>query len=236
MIDLPSPNHGPRRDDAPVDVLLLHYTGMRSAEDALARLVDPMAQVSAHYVVGEDGTVWALVPEERRAWHAGRSYWQGERDLNSRSIGIEIVNPGHEWGYRPFPAAQMSAVADLSRDVMGRHGIAPARVLAHSDVAPARKEDPGELFDWPWLAARGIGLWPATSAEGSDEGSGGAGMAGSPGLEAHALLLRLGYDPDCPPDLLVRAFHRRFRPEALDLPADAGTVRRLRALLGGMHA
>jgi N-acetylmuramoyl-L-alanine amidase len=221
MIHLPSPNHGPRRAGAPVDILLLHYTGMPSAEAAIERLRDPAAEVSAHYVVGEDGTVWAMVPEDRRAWHAGRGHWMGERDVNSRSVGIEIVNPGHEWGYRPFPDAQMEAVADLARGVVGRHGIPPWRVLAHSDVAPARKEDPGELFDWRWLAARGVGLWPEPGPE--DEGPAGA-------EEVHALLLGLGYDPDCPPDLLVAAFHRRFRPEALGAPADAETVRLARAL------
>ncbi|WP_236024659.1 N-acetylmuramoyl-L-alanine amidase [Arenibaculum pallidiluteum] len=221
MIDLPSPNHGPRRADAPIDILLLHYTGMPDARSALDRLRDPGAEVSAHYVVGEDGMVWAMVPEDRRAWHAGRSFWQGERDVNSRSIGVEIVNPGHEWGYRPFPAAQMEAVAELARGIIARHGIPPARVLGHSDVAPARKEDPGELFDWRDLAARGVGHWP--DRDPGEDGSGGA-------EEAHRLLLALGYDPECPPPLLVRAFHRRYRPEALDAPADADTLRLLRAL------
>ena len=221
MIPLPSPNHGPRRAGTPVDILLLHYTGMPDSAAALDRLRDPAAEVSAHYVVGEDGTVWTLVPEDRRAWHAGRSYWQGERDVNSRSVGIEIVNPGHEFGYRAFPDIQMTAVADLARAIMDRHGIPPSRVLAHSDVAPARKEDPGELFDWPGLAALGIGLWPVP----------GPGDAGEGGEDAvHGLLLDLGYDPDCPLPLLVKAFHRRYRPEALDRPADAETVRRLRAL------
>jgi N-acetylmuramoyl-L-alanine amidase len=158
MRDLPSPNFDAR--NASVDILLLHYTGMKTAQDAIDRLRDPKAQVSAHYVVDEDGTTYRMVAEEMRAWHAGTSYWAGARDINARSIGIEIVNPGHELGYCPFPAAQMQAVLELSRDIVERHGINPARVIGHSDVAPLRKEDPGELFDWAMLAAGGVGLWP----------------------------------------------------------------------------
>ena len=156
----PSPNHGPRPEGVPIDILLVHYTGMPTGAEALERLCDGQAQVSAHYLVEEDGTVFSLVPEDRRAWHAGAGYWQGERDINSRSVGVELVNPGHEWGYRPFPDAQMAAFAALARGIMDRHGILPHRVLAHSDVAPSRKEDPGELFDWRGLAAQGVGFWP----------------------------------------------------------------------------
>src|SRR5665213_2983903 len=143
-----------------IDTLVLHYTGMRSAAAALDRLCDPAARVSSHYVVEEDGTVWRLVPDDRRAWHAGVSYWEGGRELNYVSLGVEIVNPGHEWGYRPFPEAQMAAVEALCRELVARHRIPAHRVVGHSDIAPERKADPGELFDWPRLARAGIGIWP----------------------------------------------------------------------------
>ena len=151
----PSPNHDERAAGKPVDILLLHYTGMRSAEGALKWLTDPASKVSSHYFVDEDGRAVALVDEDRRAWHAGKSFWAGETDINSRSIGIEIANPGHEFGYRPFPEAQIEAVIALCRDILARHPIPPERVLAHSDVAPARKQDPGEFFPWARLAAAG---------------------------------------------------------------------------------
>ncbi|GIL39772.1 N-acetylmuramoyl-L-alanine amidase [Rhodospirillales bacterium TMPK1] len=141
-------------------MLVLHYTGMRDAASALARLCDPASQVSAHYVVDEDGTIYRLVEETQRAWHAGVSQWRDIRDVNSRSIGIEIVNPGHDFAYHPFPAAQMAAVADLAHDILGRHPIPPRNVVGHSDIAPARKIDPGEKFDWRGLAAQKIGLFP----------------------------------------------------------------------------
>jgi N-acetylmuramoyl-L-alanine amidase len=158
--DLPSPNHDERPAGTPIDMLILHYTGMRTGAAAVARLRDPASRVSCHYVVEEDGAVFRLVAEERRAWHAGVSQWRGHTLLNGRSIGIEIVNPGHEWGYRPFPALQMAAVCDLCLDVLARHPIPARNVVGHSDVAPDRKEDPGELFDWEGLAANGVGLWP----------------------------------------------------------------------------
>jgi len=220
LIDLPSPNHGPRPDGARAALLILHYTGMPTAADALRRLCDPAAQVSAHYTVDEDGTVYAHVPEDRRAWHAGVSSWRGVGDINSRSIGIEIVNPGHEFGYRPFPAAQMDAVAALCVAVMGRHGIRAEDVLGHSDIAPARKEDPGELFDWPWLARAGVGLWPMPSQ--TDEGPFTAD-------EVAELLGRYGYDAAAPRALL--SFQRHFLPERMTGAADDETVRRLRALV-----
>jgi N-acetylmuramoyl-L-alanine amidase len=159
LISSPSPNFGDRPAAMPIDILLFHYTGMPTAAGALARLRDPAAKVSAHYLVDENGDIHALVPEEKRAWHAGASYWAGESDINSRSIGIEIVNPGHEFGYRDFPDAQIAAVEELSRRILARHSIPPSRVLGHSDVAPERKEDPGELFPWARLARAGIGVW-----------------------------------------------------------------------------
>ncbi|TMJ57312.1 MAG: N-acetylmuramoyl-L-alanine amidase [Alphaproteobacteria bacterium] len=158
-----SPNHGSRGDPPnirAIDMLVLHYTGMQSAAEAIDRLCDPEARVSSHYVVEEDGAIWRLVPEERRAFHAGISCWEGEQDLNRCSIGIEIVNPGHEWGYRPFPEVQMAAVERLCRDILSRHRIPPYRIVGHSDIAPDRKSDPGELFAWRRLAESGIGLWP----------------------------------------------------------------------------
>ena len=151
-----SPNHGPRPEPARIDMLVIHYTGMTTAEAALERLCDPDARVSAHYVIEENGAIWRLVPENRRALHAGVSCWEGERDLNAVSLGIEIVNPGHEWGYRSFPEAQMSSVERLCRELIGRYSIPPHRVVGHSDIAPERKSDPGELFDWARLARAGL--------------------------------------------------------------------------------
>lgn len=164
IVERSSPNHGPRRADAAVDILLLHYTDMTRAADAVDRLCDPAAQVSAHYVVGEDGTVWRLVPESERAWHAGVAWWAGDGDVNSRSIGIEISNPGHSHGYRPFPEPQMAALESLCQGILARHPIPPHRVLGHSDVSPGRKIDPGHLFNWRRLARAGIGLWPEAAA------------------------------------------------------------------------
>src|SRR6266481_868196 len=158
--DRVSPNHASRNNPVRIDMLVLHYTGMTSVEAALERLCDPGAKVSAHYVIEENGGIWRLVPESRRAFHAGRSCWGGEGDLNAVSVGIEIVNPGHEWGYRSFPEAQMVSVERLCLEVLCRHQIPPHRVVGHSDIAPDRKTDPGELFDWPRLARAGIGIWP----------------------------------------------------------------------------
>ncbi|WP_145729614.1 N-acetylmuramoyl-L-alanine amidase [Nitrospirillum pindoramense] len=222
--DRPSPNHGPRPDGASVDMLVLHYTGMASAEAALDRLCDPAAEVSAHYMVAEDGTVWQLVDEGRRAWHAGRGAWRGISDVNSHSIGVEIVNPGHEYGYRPFPDAQMRAVADLCQGILARHPIPAGNVIAHSDMAPARKQDPGELFDWRGLAGAGIGLWPDTGVP---------RPRGDPDQDQVArLLARLGYDLDIATfSETLTAFQRHWHPEALGQPADAETVRRLQSLL-----
>ena len=164
--DRPSPNFGPRPPGAAIDMVILHYTGMRTAEEALERLCDPDAEVSAHYAIDEDGEILRLVDESRRAWHAGQSCWRGDTDINDRSIGIELVNPGHEFGYRAFPEPQMTALEELLGDIVRRRGIAPARILGHSDVAPARKRDPGELFDWRGWPERGSrhGPTPETPA------------------------------------------------------------------------
>ncbi|HWA68303.1 MAG TPA: N-acetylmuramoyl-L-alanine amidase [Rhizomicrobium sp.] len=198
-VELPSPNQD-GRDGAAIDMLVLHYTGMASGEAALSRLTDPAAKVSAHYTIGEGGTIYAHVPEARRAWHAGVAHWAGAADINARSIGIEIVNPGHEFGYHAFPEAQIAALIPLCHSILMRHVIPSWRVLAHSDVAPARKDDPGELFPWKRLADAGIGLWPQA-------------IQSALGPEA---LLRYGYDPAAPLDKVITAFQRHFRPKKLD--------------------
>jgi N-acetylmuramoyl-L-alanine amidase len=218
VYDRASPNWAERDDPPRIDMLVLHYTGMRSAAEAIDRLCDRAARVSAHYVVDEDGSLWRLVPEERRAFHAGVSCWQGERDLNRISIGVEIVNPGHEWGYRRFPEAQLAAVERLCRDILARHRIPADRVLGHSDIAPARKTDPGELFDWPRLARAGIGLWPPQRPA----ASGGAVDR----ARAIADLGAIGYCAAAE-TAAVAAFQRRFRPRQCDGSLDPETVQRL---------
>ena len=219
--DLPSPNQDNRPAGVPVDMLILHYTGMQTAEAALDRLRDPAAAVSSHYVVEEDGAVWRLVPEERRAFHAGVSSWRGHTALNSRCVGIEIVNPGHEWGYRPFPALQMAAVCDLCLGILSRHAIPARNVVGHSDVAPDRKQDPGELFHWQGLAANGVGLWP--------------GPDGAPALDARAALETIGYPV---PDLgtTLRAFQRHWLPDRVTGEGCPATLVRLGAVLAATAA
>ena len=166
IIDHPSPNCDDRPEGMPIDMLVLHYTGMPTGEEALARLTNIEHEVSAHYLIEEDGRVFQLVPEAQRAWHAGVSYWRGHKSLNARSIGIELVDPGHDFGYRPFPKLQMMALETLALDILARHSIPPRNVVGHSDIAPTRKNDPGELFDWRSLAAKGIGMWPERAANG----------------------------------------------------------------------
>ena len=215
-------------------MLILHYTGMQTAQGAIDRLRDPAAQVSSHYVVDEDGTVLRLVPEDKRAWHAGVSHWRGHNALNARSIGIEIVNPGHEWGYRPFPALQMAAVCDLCLVILSRHAIPARNVVAHSDVAPDRKEDPGELFDWRGLAENGVGLWPQDVP---DLGTGGAIRDAVSLRPVRAALNEIGYrvapEGALDPALatMVRAFQRHWRPEAITGQVDDGTLVRLQGVL-----
>lgn len=230
----PSPNHDER--EAAIDILLLHYTGMKSGEDALARLTDAAAQVSSHYLVHEDGRIDQLVPETRRAWHAGVSSWKGATDINARAIGIEIVNPGHEFGYRDFPDPQIDAVIALCRDIIARQKIPRERVLAHSDVAPARKEDPGELFPWARLADAGVGRWiePTPIHAGTTLK---VGDRGSTVAELQRALFRFGYAADVTnlydqaTAEIVTAFQRHFRPARVDGIADYSTVTTLRRLL-----
>ena len=225
-VERPSPNHDARAE-GPVDILVMHYTGMRTAEEALARLCDPTAKVSAHYTVDRDGTVYAHVPEDRRARHAGISYWAGVRDVNSRSIGIEIVNPGHEFGYVPFAEPQIDAVIALSRDILSRHPITPWRVVGHSDVAPNRKQDPGELFPWARLAGADVGLWPAEIRNRTPVPLDEAAVVDSLG--------RYGYgvppDVDWPLADVIAAFQRHFRPSCINGISDAECAQILHALL-----
>jgi N-acetylmuramoyl-L-alanine amidase len=215
-----SANHAARGEPPRIDMLVLHYTGMQSSAAALDRLCDPTARVSAHYVVEEDGTIWRLVPEMRRAFHAGLSCWGGERDLNFVSVGIEIVNPGHEWGYRPFAESQMAAVERLCRDILSRHPIPAHRVVGHSDIAPDRKSDPGELFDWRRLARAGIGIWPEPFGPDEDREVDQA--------KAVADLAAIGYCVAPVGDAFsVAAFQRRFRPARVDGIIERETAARL---------
>jgi N-acetylmuramoyl-L-alanine amidase len=230
----PSPNHGERRVARP-DMLLLHYTGMPDAEAALERLCDPHAQVSAHYLVFEDGEIVQMVPETRRAWHAGVSSWAGVKDINSHSIGIEIANPGHDNGYPDFPDAQIDAVIALCRDIVARNHIRPERVLAHADVAPARKQDPGEKFPWARLHAAGIGHWVTPAAiEGGPViaiGDGGPGVrALQQDLAAYGYGIMATGHYDEATAQVVLAFQRHFRPARADSVADVSTVATLEKL------
>jgi N-acetylmuramoyl-L-alanine amidase len=210
----PSPNHTERRGRAKVEMLVLHYTNMTSADAARERLCDPQVEASAHYLVREDGHVWQLVAEHRRAWQAGVAYWRGERDINSHSIGIEIAHPGHIWGYRPFWPAQIASVLQLCQGIIARHGIERRNVVAHSDIAPNRKEDPGELFPWADFAHAGVGLWPTASVP---------ACQAPPLLPSVQRALALyGYEVegngsyDLATRNAVLAFQRHFRPERLD--------------------
>ena len=207
-IDKPSPNFEARPANGPIDMLVIHYTGMASGRAALNRLCDSAAGVSAHFLIDEDGTLYCLVDERARAWHAGQSYWRGHSDINDRSIGVELVNPGHEFGYRAFPDPQMETLIALAQDLIARHPIPPRNVVGHSDIAPSRKQDPGELFDWRRLAATGVGLWPepTTKVDG----------------EAAEMLARYGYDVSSTDT--ITAFQRHFRQSDITGFADDETT------------
>ena len=219
FVDAPSPNHDERT--LPISMIVLHYTGMQDGAGALARLRDPAAKVSSHYLVEEDGTVFRLVDEDARAWHAGRSHWRGITDVNSASVGIEIVNPGHDWGYRPFPSEQVGAVVRLVAEIKDRHEVTRGNIVGHSDIAPARKRDPGELFPWIELARRRLAL-PRPTRNLMDPQWTEAGFC--------LALERFGYDV-ADRMAAIMAFQRRFRPELIDGEIDAECRMILLALL-----
>jgi N-acetylmuramoyl-L-alanine amidase len=238
---VPSPNYGERRGYGRPNCLILHYTGMPTGEAAFKTLTNPASEVSAHYLIWEDGVIEQLVSENNRAWHAGRGSWKGESDLNSASIGIEIVNPGHDGGSPPFPERQIEATIALAQDICTRRAIAPERVLAHSDTAPARKRDPGEAFPWRALWRSGVGHWtqptpligpPLFARE----------QEGPPVRAIQALLALYGYGVeitgvyDRQTRQVLTAFQRHFRPDLIDGEADASTVETLKALIDGLGA
>jgi N-acetylmuramoyl-L-alanine amidase len=233
-----SPNHDERKDDRAPDMIILHYTGMQSGAAALDRLTTRESRVSAHYVVFEDGRIVQCVPETLRAWHAGVSSWAGEADLNSCSIGIEIVNPGHEFGYTDFPLRQIAAVISLCRSIVTRRGpISADRILAHSDVAPARKQDPGEKFPWGLLNESNIGHWVRPAPLALDGDSIAPGDQSDAVLHLQRTLADYGYGLaengvyDEATREVVVAFQRHFRQEKVDGIADASTLLTLRALV-----
>lgn len=231
--DCPSPNFNARKDGG-IRFVVIHYTGMKTADDALKRLCDQAAQVSAHYLINEDGGIARLVAEEQRAWHAGTSYWRGERDLNSASIGIELCNPGHDWGYRPFPHMQIAALKTLLGEIRARHHIAADGILGHSDIAPSRKADPGELFPWHELARENFGLWPEETRV----------LPGLPDLaSAFRRLSEIGYavpttveegsdilNAESGATDVIKAFQRRYLPRQVDGHLDDVTATRIAAV------
>ena len=224
ITDFRSPNHGIRKAeqgiDPIIDTLVIHYTGMMPTIRARDWLCDPVSQVSAHYLIDEDGTTWRMVEEADRAWHAGVGAWRGWRDINSRSIGIELSNPGHDYGYRDFPEAQIETLVELCSGILARHPVPARNVIAHSDLAPSRKIDPGELFPWRTLSAHGIGFWPdAVGAPVSEDDTG-------------AMLQAIGYDlAENDLTTVLSAFQRRFRPTCFDGVLDRET----RACIAAVH-
>lgn len=219
IVDCPSPNFDER--DQPISMIVLHYTGMEDGPSAIARLCDPEAKVSCHYLVTEEGEVLRMVDEEKRAWHAGRSYWRGHTGLNACSVGIEIVNPGHEFGYREFPEEQIDALVPLVAGIKERYGITRGNVVGHSDIAPTRKQDPGELFPWNRLAKLRLAL-PRPTRNLMDPNWTDAGFL--------LALERFGYDVSDKLAAIV-AFQRRFRPELIDGDIDGECRSILLALL-----
>ena len=241
IIERPSPNKDERAVGRQVDHLILHYTGMQSADAAVERLTDAEARVSAHYTVAEDGRIFRHVPEAERAWHSGVSHWRGETDMNGASIGVEIANPGHEFGYVPFAEVQMISVIDLCKDILSRHPIPPRNVIGHSDVAPLRKMDPGEKFPWRRLAGEGIGVWP--EADQVDNLPDLGPMSSSPTVrsiqqdfETFGYGLGVNGMYDAATQAVVTAFQRHFRPKKVDGIADAETQSLLKALLNKVDA
>ena len=242
----PSPNFTVRRNGLTASLLVLHYTGLATVERSIEVLADPKGGVSCHYVIGDDGRITQMVAENMRAWQAGVASWCGVTDVNSASIGIEIQNPGHGGGYPDFPAAQMRAVHDLSLDIVARHGMRPAGVVAHSDIAPARKSDPGEKFDWPWLARAGIGHWvapePITSEPADADDALALGVESAGVWRMQMQLARYGYGIeatgvfDTSSEFVVRAFQRHFRPALVDGRFDRSTSVTLDRLIAALPA
>jgi N-acetylmuramoyl-L-alanine amidase len=238
----PSPNVGDRRNGCRPYLVVLHYTGMVSAEQAIEWLAHPESGVSCHYVVDEAGTITQMVSEAMRAWHAGVSQWSGESDVNSASIGIEIQNPGHDKGYPDFPPAQMQAVAELCSDIATRRAIAPHGIVAHSDVAPGRKIDPGEKFNWSWLADQGVGHWVEPAPLDAKCGDLVAECDADLIAQTQSLLRRYGYGVETHGQLdertgiVIRAFQSHFRPARADGRLDRGTIETLTRLLAALPA
>lgn len=229
---VPTPNFGDRKRGVKPSMIILHYTDTKDTQEALDYMMDARREVSAHYVVERDGHVIQMVKDQKRAWHAGKAYWRGERDINSHSIGIEIVNPGHTYGHEPFPDVQIQAVVALCQRVMKRWTIKESNVLGHEDVAPGRKQDPGHLFPWQYLAGQGVGVWPEPTAldfeAATDIVAQNTGFSG--------LLRQFGYDPDANKDERILAFHRHFYPEKFGMdehPAlvDVASVAKILSLL-----
>jgi len=237
MEHISSPNFNVRPEGAEIDMLVLHYTGMPTAQDALDRMCDPKAEVSSHYMVEETGNVIALVDEDKRAWHAGVSKWRGRDNINHYSIGIEIVNPGHEFGYSRFPAEQMEAVAELCLSVLGRYKIPSYNIVGHSDIAPLRKQDPGERFDWKWMAEKGVGVFPDIPKKTPYEDGVEIGMRNDRVYDLQSRMRKYGYSVEVDgyfgPNMsqIVQAFQRRFMPIRLDGIWDTWCDYRLNKLL-----
>lgn len=231
MIDRLSPNFGERHvlgDTAKITMLVLHYTGMVTCDEALKRLCDPRAQVSAHILIDEDGTTYRLVADDKRAWHAGHAYWRGISDINSASVGIELVNPGHEHGYRQFPGAQVEALIETCIDLRAKYDIPDQGIVGHSDVAPGRKTDPGELFPWEQLSGEGVGLWPSTDTRSANNGNtwddlAEIGYATPESPECGSPVL----NPETAETDIILAFQRRFMPSNLTGVLDTSTLKQI---------
>ncbi|MBS0271156.1 MAG: N-acetylmuramoyl-L-alanine amidase [Proteobacteria bacterium] len=246
ILEVPSPHMNERL--LPINSIIIHYTDMPTAEQALAWLSNPASNVSSHYLIDEKGCIYQLIPEDKRAWHAGESYWQGCSDLNSCSIGIELANPGHRYGYLPFPDPQIEALMRLCQDIMTRWDIPASRILGHSDIAPRRKQDPGHLFPWETLAREGLGLWlpffschPRESEDPANdwisayagmtlEGSPNKASSNAKSISLTEALNKIGYETVSPTHSLL-AFQRHFQPHKVDGVADEETVSLLQALL-----
>lgn len=228
MIITPSPNCDDRMDGAIINTIVIHYTGMKTAQEALDRLRDTSSSVSAHYLIDEEGELYRLVEEEDRAWHAGVSHWRGMDGLNQHSIGIELVNPGEEHGYKPFPKAQMHTLVKLCNDLIDVHPIQDRNIIGHADIAPTRKADPGEKFDWQWLSEAGIGLYPFTHGGQTD-----SPVYDVPWEKMSELLIKLGYKCESEEATwaALKAFQRHWRPVLVNGQPDRDTLLRLRTLL-----